>query len=136
MRTNHKATLAAAVALATLTCSALAFGGSKYSLPVVVDLATNNAYGAIGSARASSDSNQIIGCETVGLSAGPENTYGYCFAYDANANLGMCNWTGATWATAVASITPMTRLNFSWDSSGNCTQIDIGNWSFFPPPVP
>jgi hypothetical protein len=127
MKTTKQRTLGTAIALGFLTCTAVAFAGAK-STNAVTETATY-VTGSIGTARASADANQLIGCNSYG-------NEGYCFAEDASGNWKQCFWGTATQAAAVSSITPMSNITFYYDSAGNCTSLEIGNYSYFPPSVP
>jgi hypothetical protein len=121
--------LGIAVASSLVTFTALAFAGDKNSYPVYISTSSSYAGGQIGSARASSDSAQYIGCSSYG-------SYGSCYAEDASYNWGGCQWSTAAQAAAVSSITPMSYVGFTWDSSGNCTSLYVETYSYFLPPVP
>jgi hypothetical protein len=102
--------------------------GSKLSFPVA--FGSNYAYGAIGSARASTDSVQYIGCSSYGTS-------GACVAQDATgSNWKMCAWSSAAAAAAVHSIGPHSYIVFYWDTSGNCTNVYVSNYSYQLPATP
>jgi hypothetical protein len=101
--------------------------GQKFVYEVTV--AVSAAYGSLGSARASSDANQMIGCSSYGNS-------GYCYARDRNNSSAMCLWSTPAQAQAVASLTDLSYIYFTFDSSGNCATVYVANYSYFLPPTP
>lgn len=115
------------IAGALLTWTLYAAAGHKQNDEVSVG--ANWGSGSLGSARASSDSNQYIGCQSYG-------TYGWCHAADAFNNTKACFWSSAQHAAAVHSIGPQSYLYFSVDSGGNCEYIYVSNYSFFLPATP
>lgn len=102
--------------------------GLKQSFPVTIS--SSYAYGSIGSARASADATQYIGCSSYGTS-------GACVALDATGNnFKMCAWSNAAQAAAVHSIGPHSYIVFYFDTSGNCTNIYVSNYSYQLPATP
>src|SRR5262249_46037791 len=82
--------------------------------------------GSLGSARASYDTRQYIGCSNYG-------TYGYCSATDSNGTNVMCYWSGAAQAQSVLSLGPNSYIYFSRDANSNCSLVVVSNYSSYLP---
>jgi hypothetical protein len=124
------------IAIAGLVlCAGTANAGNKlYVGGQSVAIGSDYFEGAYGQSRASSDSNELISCN---LFAGPSSTYYYCLAIDAANNFKMCQLNGSsTMATALASITDFSWLFVRFDTSGNCTSIEVQNSSAYVPMTP
>jgi hypothetical protein len=122
------ASIAASIAL-----QPAAFAGYHASSFVSVYKSSSggSAYGSMQSARYySSDSSQYIGC----LSASDlvSSIYITCAARDAQNVVLTCYSTTASGQArqAVASVNTTSSIYFAADSSGKCTYISIGNYSF------
>jgi hypothetical protein len=100
--------------------------GAKWSNTVYIS--GTSASGGLGSARASSDSNQYIGCETI-------VNYGYCYVQDASGTSRSCAF-GSAMVPLVMTITESSYLYFSWDTSGNCNYLHVENASALLPLTP
>jgi hypothetical protein len=90
-----------------------------------------SAYGSMYSARYySSDSSQYIGC--LSASDTVSSIYITCAARDANNNVVTCYSTTADGQArqAVSSVNTTSSIYFAANSSGKCTYISIGNYSF------
>jgi hypothetical protein len=111
-----------------------AWAGMKFVQPVTINTTYSYAYGSMGSARASSDSNQQIGCTT--YNSGGTNNYGYCSARDASGNYKSCSWSGSQWTSTINAMTSASWIWFYWDASGNCTFITLQNDSSQLPSTP
>jgi hypothetical protein len=119
--------------VAALAVQSAAFAGFHANSFVSVYKSTSggSAYGSMYSARYySSDSSQYIGC----LSASDlvTSTYITCAARDANNNVLTCYSTTADGQArqAAASVNQTSAIYFAADSSGKCTYISIGNYSY------
>jgi hypothetical protein len=100
------------------------------TLTVTVNGPAHIAYGALGPARHSADSNQYIGCEnTVSGNTGAQAVY--CYARDSGGTYVTCQVSNANtnWLIAIAGLNSASYLYLGWDSYGNCANIDITNES-------
>jgi hypothetical protein len=122
------ATVAAAIALQS---AAYAGYHATSFVSVYKSSSGGSAYGSMYSARYySSDSSQYIGC----LSASDtlSSTYITCAARNASNQVLTCYSTTASGQArqAVASVNQTSAIYFAADSSGKCTYISIGNYSY------
>jgi hypothetical protein len=131
------------IAIALVACSALVLcerateAGAKYGGEVSIWQVTptfTDVRGAVGSARASADFNQYIGCYTNW--APGQTPWGYCSAVDSAGNYRSCYWTGSDFATAISGIGPLSYIDFGFGSDNRCSNLTIYNYSYDPPPVP
>jgi hypothetical protein len=120
-------------AIAALALQSEAFAGYHSTSLVSVSKSSSggSAYGSVQSARYyASDSYQYIGC----LAAADlvSSTYITCAARNAsNVVLTCYSTTADTQARqAVAAINTTSSIYFAADSSGKCTYISIGNYSY------
>lgn len=123
--------LAFLIGLALAASATTAVAGSKLRFEVMVT--ATSAQGSMGSARASSDSNQFIGCTVVG---GPFGTGGSCAAVDRAGVFKTCSVPAASAATmlpAIEAIGSASYIAFSFDASGNCTSVQASNLSYIAP---
>ena len=128
-----KKLLVTASVVATLAAQSVAFAGFHANSLVSVYKSSSgcSAYGSMYSARYySSDSSQYIGC--LSASDTVSSTYITCAARDANNIVLTCYSTTADGQArqAVASVNQTSAIYFAADSSGKCTYISIGNYSY------
>jgi hypothetical protein len=119
------------VASVLAVCAGLstpAFAGKKITESVVVDTAARHAYGALGSARNSTDQNQWIGCHIIATSTAA-NSFGGCSGQNSNNTPFSCSVSSSKIALmeAIRSVQGDSRIRVEWDASGNCTRIDVAN---------
>jgi hypothetical protein len=105
----------------------LAAAGAKYQMGVGVG--SNYAYGSLGDARASSDTNQSIGCQSYG-------TYAWCSATDSAGNSKACFTDRASDIAAIHSIGQHSYVYFSFTSDRNCSFVSVSNQSVYLPMTP
>ncbi len=129
-----KKLLIASLILTGLLTAGVASAGGKYDYPVIVNSSGMVAYGALGSARNSSDSNQYIGCYNEAYSSGSQ--YIICFARDSAANYASCTSTDPHFMAVAQSVSGDSFVEFSWNSSGTCTFVEVINTSYVPPKQP
>lgn len=122
--------VAAALALATA-----AVAGTRYGSVVIVDTTLRYAYGAMGSARSSLDANQYLGCQ-VYVPTGATAARVTCFARNAAGTPGSCTSTNPAAVAAAQSINPDSYVWFQWDTSGNCTYLNVRACSYDAPKQP
>lgn len=105
-----------------------ALAGKKISEGVFVDTANRRAYGAVGSTRNTADTVQWIGC-TITATSTSANSFGSCAGANSANTQFSCSISSGKIALmeAVRSIQGDSRLNIEWDTSGNCTRIDVSN---------
>jgi hypothetical protein len=125
-----KTKLAFGIVIAAATWTSLAPAGYKHDYQVVIYTSLSSAAGAVGTARASADSLQYIGCSSI------DGTTGHCIAQDSTGLMKMCAWSTAGQAAAVHSIGSFSDVAFGWDANGNCTSITVSNFSYLTPMVP
>jgi hypothetical protein len=120
-------------AIAGIALQSAAFAGYHATSLVSVYKSSSggSAYGSMQSARYySSDSNEYIGC----LAAADlvSSTYVTCSARNAGGNYLTCYSTTADTQArqAVAAINTTSSIYFAVDSTGKCTYISIGNYSY------
>jgi hypothetical protein len=119
----------------TLAATTL-FAGAKYSYDVTVDTSNRYAQGSVGSARASNDSYQLIGCYSLAYT---DSVSGICAAADRWGTYAMCTVPASAASymiPAITSVGPQSYVSFSWDSAGFCTVVLVSNYSAWLPPVP
>jgi hypothetical protein len=129
--------LATTLSLALLVGGALA--GAKYNNAVYVSQSGRYAYGAMGAARNSSDTNQLISCAIGQISSTSEVLTGWCAAQDANGTYVVCGFTNqsvAAFQKVLATQTPDSYYSFGWDANGNCTYLYVSNESNYEPKKP
>lgn len=122
------ATAAAAIALQP---AAYAGFHSTSLVSVYKSSSGGSAYGSMYSARYySADSSEYIGC--LSASDTVSSTYVTCAARDAHNNVITCYSTTADGQArqAVSSVNTTSSIYFAANSSGKCTYISIGNYSF------
>ena len=118
--------IAAAAGMGTLLLTE-AMAGRKITDEVVI---TSTYFsGSMGSARASADSLQYIGCFTVNGDGGS------CYARDAAGTTKMCAWSNPNFLRTVESINPASSIYVEFTKS-TCTYIDVGNFSWYRPMTP
>jgi len=128
-----KLSIMAPIAAAAIAFQPVAYAGfhSSSFVSVYKSSTGGSAYGSMQSARYySTDSSQYIGC----LSASDlsSSIYLTCAARDANNVVLTCYSTTADSQArqAVASVNTTSSVYFAADSSGKCTYISIGNYSY------
>ncbi|HEY5938718.1 MAG TPA: hypothetical protein VIU61_28900 [Kofleriaceae bacterium] len=110
--------------------------GVKYGLPV--EVGATYAYGSMGSARSSSDTQQYIGCT---LSTSGTTTYGTCSARGRNSSgvyqYANCQTTNAAHLDVIRTTNAISALELTWDAdTGTCRHISVTNYSYNAPMVP
>lgn len=118
---------------AAMALQSAAFAGPHYNAFVSISKSstTSSAYGSMSSARYySSDSNQYIGCSSAADLV--SSIYISCTARDASGNYLYCysNTADGQARQAVSSVNSTSSIYFQVNSSGKCTYISIGNFSY------
>lgn len=125
----------AALFLAGAGGSVLAGQKTEGAVNITVGASSSTASGAVGSARASADTSQMISCTITGLTT---SNAASCMARDAAGNFLSCtaNSNATYLANAVSGIGSSSRIYFVVNASGVCTQINSTNGSQYKPAVP
>jgi len=130
----HKGVLAGLALVALAGTSAWA--GQKDERPVFVSVADRLAVGALGSARASADAVQYIGCEIHTFLAPTLAPQLLCMAVDAAGRTGVCTSNDERMLEAARHIPSDAYLLFSWDEQGSCVELRVTNASRYAPRAP
>jgi hypothetical protein len=123
----------AAVVLVLVSSSSV-FAGAKLTAPVYVSTTYRFANGDLGTARNSSDANQLIGCYVYAFASG--SAFATCYARDAAGNSGSCTTSVSTLVQAAMSVGTDSYLWFNWNADGSCSEIDVRNNSYEQPKAP
>ncbi len=118
----------------TLLAGTAAWAGVKTIYNVGINTSTRAAYGSMGTARSSADSNQYIGCAVLGYSTGSSSVI--CQAQDASGVAAYCTSTNPAIVTAATSQSGDAYLYFNYDASGTCTYLYVSNVSNYAPREP
>lgn len=113
--------------------SVLARAGSKSNSEVYVYKAADSsgyAYGALGSARNSAGSNQLLSCSVSSLTGSVSL---FCSARDSAGTYVSCTSSSSRLVTAAQSLKGDSYMTMYWDSSGKCTEFYISNNSAYAP---
>ncbi|MFO0683916.1 MAG: hypothetical protein U0234_17820 [Sandaracinus sp.] len=107
-----------------------AFAGAHWGMEVDIDLSARTAEGTMGTARASADGTQYIGC-TVRATTGPDVVRVTCQARDAQgANL-VCSSTRPVMIQAAAALQANSHLYFrAAPSTSECMTLHVDNFSY------
>ena len=124
MRKLH---VAAGGLVALLLAGTSAWAGLKKTTLVNIDTVARNAYGALGAARASSDTVQYIGCAVLTYSTG--NPSIVCNARNAAGTYVSCSSNAPSMVQAATALADGSAINFSWDEAGKCTYLFVENSS-------
>jgi hypothetical protein len=111
-----------------------ASAGYKNNTQVYVDPVGRVAYGTVGGARNSSDSNQRLGCAIWGSTS--TELEAYCYATDQNGVSFSCYGINANVIAAAQHATGDSWISIYGDASGFCTEIDVYNGSQYQPKQP
>jgi hypothetical protein len=124
----------AALIFVSAAFSATAWAGYHYPVEVQIDAAKRTAKGALGSARASADNNQAIGCR-VGTAAG-NAPVAYCFAVDASGCKAECSSADQAIVNVAGTVRDSSIVSFAWSPGGACLSLTVENYSSSPPLQP
>jgi hypothetical protein len=125
--------------VAALAVSASVMAGVRSTLrTVVVNQTTRFAEGQLAGARASSDGNQYIGCSTWAKDDlpgqdGGGSRQGICYATDARGVSGFCLTSDPALLAVIATLQGDSLVNFNWNASGACIQVDVRQGSSLEP---
>jgi hypothetical protein len=126
--------LSIAALLVATAFGATAWAGYRYPFEVQINTTSRTAKGSLGSARASADNNQAIGCR-IGAGAGGIPVV-YCFAVDAAGTTASCSTPDPAIATVATAINDSSLISFTWNAGGACLSLTVENYSTNPPLQP
>jgi hypothetical protein len=106
-----------------------ALAGWKVTTPVTVDNANKRFYGALGSARNSTDGIQDIGCAT-------DHIDGYCSAENSAGTSVYCFSSDPEIMAVMRSIETDSYIYVTHDGAGTCTRVSIAAKSYYAPKNP
>jgi hypothetical protein len=118
------------IVAAVLGVVATSQAGQKLTQTVTVNTASRVAYGSLGSARASADTVQFIGCSALHTGAT------ICTAKNSAGTSATCSTTDPAFRSAANSLNGDSRLEFGWNTSGACTYLQVENYSSWAPKQP
>lgn len=120
-----------------LSISQVAYAGAKGSVSVYVSDSGGFRFasGNMGTARNSTDHFQEIACQ-ISASSGNSTVSAYCYAVDAQGNLGRCSTSESQLVGVAESIKGDSYVDFSWDANYNCTSIGVIQNSAWEPKNP
>ncbi len=127
----HKYIFVAAMAAITLfTLAPSSHAGLKWNYEVTH--VTNGAFGAVGSARASSDNKQYIGCWVTSTAS---SAVGGCQARRSDGAVKSCSTSNASIVANMRAINEGSFIYFNY-SGGACTSLQVSNYSTYRPKTP
>jgi hypothetical protein len=114
-----------------LLTSTLAVAGYKTDWQdLVVDTVDRLAKGDLATVRNSSDTTQVIFCQSY---AAPGGSTGYCWAQGPTGGPVACYTTDPNLIAVIRSLNGNSYLYFDWDTNGHCTFIQTNESSDLPP---
>ncbi len=111
-----------------------AWGGTKGSWPVQVDLKARTAHGILSSARNGTDFSEFIGCSLTAVVGGLTSLD--CYARNAQGTTATCSTTDANLITASLAINGDSAVSFQWDRDNACITLRVVNESPLEPKQP
>jgi hypothetical protein len=134
---NIQVGVVAAVAALGVSASVMA-GVRSTTRTVVVNPTTRFAEGQLAGARASVDGNQYIGCSTWAKDELPNQDggtfrQGICYATDARGVSAFCLTSDPALLAVIATLQGDSLVNFNWNTSGVCIQVDVRQGSSLEP---
>ncbi|NOK17292.1 hypothetical protein [Corallococcus carmarthensis] len=125
--------LGTSVALVLLAVP-VAYAGSKAQFFVTINTTARTAYGAMGTARNSTDAIQNIYCRTFADATSGESVR--CFANNSASVYVSCYSSSPALVRSVQSANDSAYIYFAWDASGVCQAIDVLKGSHLEPKAP
>lgn len=120
-----------------ISISPVVYAGDKG--PVDVYVANTSGFrfaaGSLGTARNSADHFQEISCQ-ISASSGNPTISAYCYAVDAQGNLGSCSTSESQLVSVAQSIKGDSYVDFTWDANNHCTSIGVIQNSAWEPKNP
>jgi len=121
MNTSMKAVIAALALGATIGSVGVATAGRKETFPVTVNLAARTASGALGDARRSADTRQLV---TITIRGMANYSSGTAVFKDENGVKGQCFTTEPEIVAALQSVKSDGHVAVEWDADGQCIVVD------------
>jgi hypothetical protein len=125
--------LSAGVVAMALMVPALADAGARLSFPVSVNVQNKSAHGSLGTARASSDTRQELGCYLHASKTGNAGNWqtGHCLAVDANGVQYGCYFRedAPTLVQAVQAVSSDSYVKFRAVVGNTCHEVMVSNTS-------
>jgi hypothetical protein len=109
-----------------------AHAGYRAGAPVFIG--SFSATGTVATVRSSADNVAEIGCGASGYAGGSYSAS--CWAWPATGSPKFCYTSSPTLANVALSVAGDSDVWFSWDASGNCTQVYVRNSSAYAPKAP
>jgi hypothetical protein len=139
----RKTPVALGVAIVALTALGVpsAHAGDKRTSAVVVNTAGRTASGALGTARSSAGTKQMIGCWGLVMQDTSPGAYSaYCLAVDSAGVTGACTLgdllsSSSQW-NVLQALKEDSYLSFSWTATGVCKDLRVDNYSYWEPLSP
>jgi hypothetical protein len=120
--------LSVVAGLGLLTVSASAFAGAHYLYQVT--FGSNYAYGTVPGAYQSSDSTQLIGCNSYSYASGSAS--GSCYAYNSSGSYKSCVTSLPEQLEVIRSVGPGSYIYFRVASDNySCDQVSVTNGSHY-----
>jgi hypothetical protein len=104
-----------------------------YETGTEVVIQDHTAYGTLGTVANASDDLQYIGCGVVGW---PGNLEAVCWAQDIHQVLKGCTSKSLSFVSVARAVGADSSVLFSWNDSGECTNLTSDNSSRTPPKLP
>ena len=118
---KNRLAIVSALGLA-LSIAPAALAGTHRTEQVYVNTSYHYAYGSLGSARNSSDANQLIGCDV----QGDGRVWASCYARDAANHYVSCTSEDPTIVDAARAIRSASYVYFQWSGSA-CSLVLVSN---------
>ncbi|NOK09105.1 hypothetical protein [Corallococcus exercitus] len=112
----------------------VAYAGSKTAFFVTINTTARTAYGAMGTARNSTDAIQNIYCRTFADATSGESVR--CFANSAAGVYVSCYSYSPALIRSAQAASDSAYLYFAWDASGVCQTLDVLKGSHLEPKAP
>ncbi|MBL8611438.1 MAG: hypothetical protein JNL38_29105 [Myxococcales bacterium] len=133
MQMKQVLAVAAIAAVAGVLVAGKSDAGTKTPEPVVIDAAHKAFWGNMGTARASADNLQHIGCQITASSSG---IVANCLARDVNNVSVACTSNEPNIVQAVGALSSGSTLHVVHDGAGKCMSVSVRNFSYYSIKVP
>jgi hypothetical protein len=122
----------AVVVIAGLLGARAAWAGAKYTTSIYIG--SGYASGGIGDVRNSASPYEYIQCDAMAYAGGYAD--GWCYAWD-GANVAYCYTTDPTLVDMLKHVPEGSgHISFAFNSSYECTSIEVTRSSYAPPKLP
>jgi hypothetical protein len=120
-------------ALVALVGGSTAFAGRKTPATVFIEAAQFQAWGALGSARNATDTNQQIGCQVEAQQG--QTPMVYCLASDSSGQSAHCASSDPAMVQIALSLSSDSYVHFTWNG-GTCRELLTWKDSSLDPKLP